>query len=138
MSDDSLERGEELDLTSDFSTPLPLQVMAELLGVDPSHADDFQRWSEIVISGITGSVAVEGPATLLLPLQELATYFLEVVEDRRKNPRDDLISLLVAAEESDTLSAVETVNFATLLLAAGNETTTHLIDNAVLNLLEHP
>ena len=136
--DDILERGEELDLTSDFSTPLPLQVMAELLGVDPSHADDFQRWSEIVISGITGSVAVEGPETLLLTLQELATYFLEVVEDRRKNPRDDLISLLVAAEESDTLSAVETVNFATLLLAAGNETTTHLIDNAVLTLLEHP
>ena len=136
--DDILERGEELDLTEDFSTPLPLEVMAELLGVDAADAEDFQRWSEMVISGITGSVAVEGPDPLLITLQELAAYFLEIVEDRRRNPRDDLISLLVAAEESETLSAVETVNFATLLLAAGNETTTHLIDNAVLTLLDHP
>lgn len=136
--DDILERGEELDLTADFSTPLPLEVMAELLGVDAADAKDFQRWSEMVISGITGSVAVEGPDPLLVTLQELAAYFLEIVEDRRRNPRDDLISLLVAAEESETLSEVETVNFATLLLAAGNETTTHLIDNAVLTLLDHP
>jgi cytochrome P450 len=136
--DGILERGEELDLTTNFSTPLPLEVMAELLGVDAADAEDFQRWSEMVISGITGSVAVEGPDPLLVTLQELAAYFLEIVEDRRRNPRDDLISVLVAAEESEALSAVETVNFATLLLAAGNETTTHLIDNAVLTLLDYP
>lgn len=133
-----LARGEELDLTADFSTPIPLEVTAELLGVDAADANDFQRWSEVVISGITGDIAVEGPDRLLVTLQELAEYFLEVAEDRRKNPRDDLISVLVAAEKSESLSPVEVVNFATLLLAAGNETTTHLIDNAVLSLLDRP
>jgi cytochrome P450 len=133
-----LEQGEELDLTSDYSTPIPLQVMAELLGVDAGDADDFQRWSEIVISGITGEMAVDGFDRLLITLQELAEYFLKIAEDRRKRPRNDLISVLVAAEESETLSPVEVVNFATLLLAAGNETTTHLIDNAVLAILDHP
>ena len=138
LVDDIVARGEELDLTADVSTPLPVQVMAELLGVDPADADDFKRWSDVVISGITGDMAVEGPAPLLRTLDELAAYFLEVVEQRRREPRDDLISVLVAAEDSETLSPVETVNFATLLLAAGNETTMHLIDNAMLALLEHP
>ena len=133
-----LERGGTLDLTADFSTPVPLEVMAELLGVDAGDAEDFQRWSEIVISGITGDMAVEGPDRLLETLQELAEYFLVVAEDRRKNPREDLISVLVAAEQSESLSPVEVVNFATLLLAAGNETTTHLIDNAILALLDRP
>ena len=131
-------RGEELDLTRDLSTPLPVTVIAELLGVDPADAEDFKRWSDIIISGITGNMAVEGPEPLLRSLQELAEYTLEIVEQRRRDPRDDLISVLVAAEESVSLSPVQTVNFVTLLLAAGNETTTHLIDNAVLALLDHP
>ncbi len=138
LVNDILARGEELDLTADISTPLPVLVMAELLGVDAADAVDFKRWSDVVISGITGDMAVEGPAPLLRTLDELARYFLEVVEQRRREPRDDLISVLIAAEDSATLSPVETVNFAILLLSAGNETTMHLIDNAVLALLDHP
>ena len=138
LVDDIMARGDELDLSVDYSTPLPVRVMAELLGVDPGDADDFKRWSDGVISGVTGDMAVEGPAPLLRTLDELGAYFLEVVEQRRREPRDDLISVLVAAEDNETLSAVETVNFATLLLAAGNETTMHLIDNAMLALLGHP
>lgn len=133
-----LARGDELDLTHDFSLPIPRDVMAELLGVDAADGENFRRWSEMVIQGITGSVAVEGPDPLLRTLHEIAEYFLAVIEDRRKHPREDLISLLVAAEHSETLTPVETVNFAILLLAAGNETTTHLIDNAVLTILAHP
>jgi len=138
LVDDITARGETLDLTADFSTPLPVRVMAELLGVDPADADDFKRWSDVVISGVTGDLATSGPAPLLRTLDELAAYFLEIVEQRRREPRDDLISVLVAAESSATLTPVETVNFAILLLAAGNETTMHLIDNAVLALLAHP
>jgi len=138
LVDEILARGEELDLTADFSSPMPVRVMAELLGVDSGDAVDFKRWSDVVISGITGDLATEGPAPLLRTLDELAEYFLEVVERRRRDPQDDLISVLVAAEDSATLNPVETVNFATLLLAAGNETTMHVIDNAMLALLDHP
>lgn len=133
-----LANGDQFDLTADFSMPIPLEVMAELLGVDAADGANFRRWSEMVIQGITGSVAVEGPDPLLRTLHEVAEYFLAVIEDRRKHPKDDLISLLVAAEESETLTPVETVNFAILLLAAGNETTTHLIDNAIATILDHP
>jgi cytochrome P450 len=136
--DGILASGGEFDLTRDLSTPLPVTVIAEMLGVDSADAEDFKRWSDVIISGITGNMAVEGPEQLLRTLHELAEYTLEIVADRRRNPRDDLISVLVTAEESVSLTAVQTVDFVALLLAAGNETTTHLIDNAVLALLDHP
>jgi cytochrome P450 len=136
--DGILARGKELDLTRDFSTPLPVTVIAEMLGVDPADSEDFKRWSDVIISGITGNMAVAGPEPLLRSLQELADYVLAIVEERRKHPKDDLISVLVDAEQTSFLDPVQTVNFVTLLLAAGNETTTHLIDNAVIALLDHP
>jgi cytochrome P450 len=136
--DGILAGGPDFDLNRDLSTPLPVTVIAEMLGVDPSDAKDFKRWSDVIISGITGNLAVAGPDELLRNLHELAEYTLQIVEDRRNNPRDDLISVLVNAEESVALTSVQTVDFVTLLLAAGNETTTHLIDNAVLALLENP
>jgi cytochrome P450 len=136
--DNIFARGEEFDLTRDLSTPLPVTVIAEMLGVDPADAEDFKRWSDVIISGITGNMAVEGPERLLRTLHELAEYTLEIVEDRRSRPRDDLISVLVSAEESVSLTPVQTVDFVALLLAAGNETTTHLIDNAMIALLENP
>ncbi len=136
--DGILARGKEFDLNRDLSMPLPVTVIAEMLGVDPSDADDFKRWSDVIISGITGNMAVAGPEQLLRTLHELAEYTLEIVADRRSHPRDDLISVLVNAEESVALTPVQTVDFVALLLAAGNETTTHLIDNAMLALLDHP
>ncbi|MAG32027.1 MAG: cytochrome P450 [Deltaproteobacteria bacterium] len=136
--DGILARGEEFDLTHDLSRLLPVTVVAEMIGIDPSDADDFERWSDIIISGVTGNLATGGPGPLLRTLQEVAEYSLEIVEERRRNPREDLISVLVDAEQSASLSPVQTVNFIILLLAAGNDTTTHLIDNAVLTLLDHP
>ncbi len=136
--DGILARGGEFDLTRDLSRPLPVTVVAEMIGVDPSDAKRFERWSDIIISGITGNLAVGGPEPLLRTLQEVAEYSLEIVEQRRRDPREDLISVLVDAEQSVSLSPVQTVNFVVLLLAAGNDTTTHLIDNAVLALLDHP
>ena len=136
--DGILARGDEFDLTHDLSRLLPVTVVAEMIGVDPSDADDFERWSNVIICGITGNLAVGGPEPLLRTLQEVADYSLGIVEERRRNPRDDLISVLVDAEHSASLSPVQTVNFVILLLAAGNDTTTHLIDNAVLALLDHP
>ena len=79
------------------------------------------------------------PPELLSTFTELLQYFDEIVQRRRREPREDLVSVIAAAQEGETrLSALEVVMFCTLLLAAGNETTTNLIGNAVLALLEHP
>jgi len=124
------------DLVRDYSIPLPVQVIAELIGVESEKRADFKRWSDTVISAASGSGA--GPQEMLVTFAEFTAYFEEVIERRRKEPADDLISILIAAEQGDTLTAVEVIMFAVLLLVAGNETTTNLIGNGMLALLDHP
>ena len=128
--------GDSFDLVSDYSIPLPVQVIAELLGVEPERHDDFKRWSDTVVSGASGSAS--GPAEMIATFGEFTEYFNEIMERRRIEPADDLISTLVRAEEGDTLTPVEVVMFAVLLLVAGNETTTNLIGNATMALLANP
>ena len=128
--------GSPFDLVKDYSIPLPVQVIAELLGVEPEKRADFKRWSDTVVSALSGSAA--GPQEMIATFGQFAAYFGEIIERRRAKPADDLISALVRAEEGDTLSPVEVVMFAVLLLVAGNETTTNLISNGMLALLGHP
>jgi cytochrome P450 len=116
----------------DLAVPLPVIVIAEILGVDPERRNDFKRWSDsLVFSG-----AMMGG--LDNSREEFRAYFGEVIAERRREPRDDLISAITRAEEADTLTAAEVMSFALLLLIAGNETTTNLIGNAMLALLDHP
>jgi cytochrome P450 len=123
------------DLVSEFANPLPVAVIAELLGLDPARRDDFKRWSTALIIGSTQG---GGPPRAQL-FREFRGYMSEVVEQRRREPGDDLISLLVHAEEEDgVLDTGQVVGFASLLLAAGSETTTNLIGNALLALHEYP
>jgi cytochrome P450 len=123
------------DLVSEFANPLPVAVIAELLGLDPERRDDFKRWSTALIIGSTQG---GGPPRAQL-FREFRGYMSEVVEQRRREPGDDLISLLVNAEESEgLLDTHQVVGFASLLLAAGSETTTNLIGNALLALHENP
>lgn len=124
------------DLVRDYSIPLPVQVIAELIGVEAEKRADFKRWSDTVISAASGSGA--GPQEMIATFAEFTAYFEEVIERRRKEPADDLISTLIAAEEGDTLTPVEVIMFAVLLLVAGNETTTNLIGNGMQALLDHP
>jgi cytochrome P450 len=129
----------ELDLVHDLAIPLPVTVIAEMLGVDPERRLDFKRWSDAIVVASSGDGDVRratlSPAIAFL---ELFQYLAQVIEARRRAPREDLISTLVRAEEGETLKPSEVVMFTLLLLVAGNETTTNLLGNTVLALTENP
>jgi cytochrome P450 len=137
---DEMRHAEEIDLVAAFAMPLPVRVICEILGVEPQRRDDFKRWSDRIIAGTTGSTRTVDPLTsgFAEAMQELAEYIRGVVAQRTERPSDDLISVLIAAQDGAGLSAAEMTMFVLLLLVAGNETTTHLIGNATNALLSHP
>lgn len=129
----------EMDLAKDLAIPLPVMVIAEILGVDPDRHEDFKRWSDDVVRIMSGAVSAEEREALRADLEGLAAYFQQIIDDRRRVPRDDVISILVRAEQDgQALTPEEVLAFTGLLLIAGNETTTNLITNGMLALLENP
>jgi pimeloyl-[acyl-carrier protein] synthase len=135
---DDLLRRRSFDLIRDFAVPLPVTVIAEMLGIPAEDRETFKRWSDILV-GFLDPVASPGPERLRATAEELFAYVSRVAEERRARPADDLLSALVLAEEEgDRLSERELHGTVALLLAAGNETTTNLIANGMLALLRHP
>ena len=131
----------EIELVAALANPLPVTIIAEILGVDPALRDDFKRWSHSTVSGSPGSrtASDDERSRVSKDRQEFSDYFRRAIEERRREPREDLISALVRAEDEEhALTADEVLAFTQLLLIAGNETTTNLIGNMVLALLEHP
>jgi cytochrome P450 len=129
----------EMDLTRDLAIPLPVIVIAEILGVEAERYEDFKRWSDEVVVLMSGSVPESERETLRADLEALSVYFQTIIDARRREPRNDLISMLVRAESEDqSLTPEEVMSFTGLLLIAGNETTTNLITNGTLALLENP
>jgi cytochrome P450 len=135
-----LRRGDAFDVVEDLAIPLPVTIIAEMLGVDPARRADFKRWSDSFIESSTG----RGRARPFAPefvdsFSQFARFLRGVVKERRRAPGDDLISAIVAEdpEGGEPLSDLETLAFVQLLLVAGNETTTNLIGNAVHALLAH-
>ena len=127
---DQVQGTGRMDLVQDLAYPLPVIVIAELLGVPPEARDQFKAWSDAITS-TTG----EGARAQ----QAMAAYFGRLIEQRRQQPRQDLVSALMAAQiEGEHLSLPELLGFCVLLLVAGNETTTNLIGNAVLCFDESP
>ncbi len=119
-----------MDFIDDFAYPLPMLVIAELLGVPQQDRTRFKVWSDAVVG-----VATMGGS----PRAEMIAYFRRIIEQRRREPQDDLISALLAAEvEGQQLSEQELLGFCILLLVAGNETTTHLLGNALLCFDDYP
>ena len=134
-----LRRGEPFDVVEDLAVPLPVTIIAEMIGVEPERRLDFKRWSDALIEGATGSGRVRpfAPAFVDAVLEFMA-YLRAVVRQRRREPGDDLISAILAeAPGGSALSDMEALGFVQLLLVAGNETTTNLIGNAVQALLDH-
>ncbi len=125
----------ELDLVRDLAIPVPVTVISEMLGVDPERRADFKRWSDAIVTSATGGLT---PTPVGSAIPELFRYLALVIEERRRAPREDLISALIRAEDGETLKPAEVVIFTLLLLVAGNETTTNLLSNALLALTEHP
>jgi cytochrome P450 len=127
------------DLIAGFAVPLPIVVIAEMLGVDPGDMAQFKRWSDARVLFFNPVRTPEQTAELRAAGLELNDYFARAIDARRGCRGEDLISLLVAAEEAgDRLSAREIAITCNLLLIAGNLTTTDLIGNGVLALLRHP
>lgn len=128
----------QMDLTRDLAIPLPVIVIAEILGVEAERYEDFKRWSDDVVLLMSGSTSESEREALRADLEALTAYFHEIIDARRKEPRNDLISMLVRAESADqSLTPEEVMSFTGLLLIAGNETTTNLITNGTLALLEN-
>lgn len=133
-----LRPGDDMRLVDDFAAPLPVVVIAKMLGVPSADRERFRHWSDEVVRTL-GGASLEDQRRSWQAMQELRTYFAEKIAERRSGTRDDLLSELVAAEEAgDRLSDQELFATLVLLLVAGNETTTKLIANATLALLRHP
>jgi cytochrome P450 len=132
-----LRPGERFDVVERLAVPLPVTLIAEMLGVEPERRRDFKRWSDAIIA-VSSGPARGNPVALLGELSDLFVHLRDQARARRREPRDDLVSLLVDASRPDSLDELDVIQFVVLLLVAGNETTTNLIGNAVLALLEHP
>lgn len=128
------------DLISRVSYPLTAIVIAEMLGVPPEDRDQFKRWSDDLMVLVFGALDVpDRHSRGELALQELAAYLTGLARRRAEDPHDDLITRLVQVEdEGQTLTREETAAMCTMLLFAGHETTTNLIANGTLALLQHP
>ena len=145
MLDRVVETG-RIDLVRDLAYPLPVIVIAEMLGIPPEDRARFKAWSDDVVSSADRVILDRGAAGEVDDAAmsddmagTMRPYFQEIIARRRVEPRDDLISGLVAAEiEGERLTEHDVLSLCSLLLIAGNVTTTNLIGNAILTLLKHP
>ncbi|MSP21965.1 MAG: cytochrome P450 [Dehalococcoidia bacterium] len=136
---DEVGDASEFDLMASFANQLPVIVIAEMLGVPPEDRGSFKAWSNGVAEGLRFDPTGERFRQMRGALAALTGYLAGIVAERRREPRADLISALVAAEEQGgRLSESEILSTLRLLLVAGNETTTNLIGNGTLALLRHP
>ncbi len=135
-----LRRGEGLDLIRDLAVPLPVTIIAEMMGVPPERLADFKHWSDLIIEVSTGPGREDRFSRKYTDgFVDLLAYLKGLARERRAHPKDDLISAIVAEQEGETgLTDREVIQFVMLLLVAGNETTTNLIGNTVTALLDHP
>lgn len=135
-----LRRGECFDLVDKLAIPLPMRVIAEVLGVEAERREDFKRWSDqIATTGFAAEAEEILSGGVIDVLGEMRDYLMPIIRERRRVPADDLISVLVEAQASGAaLDDYETFMFIFLLLVAGNITTTNLIGNAVDALFAHP
>jgi cytochrome P450 family 142 subfamily A polypeptide 1 len=146
----------ECDVVEDFSVPVPLLLIAEMIGIRREDRKRFHHWSDTMIAA---DGALDNPEVLAAASQsfiEYATYVTEIIEDRRANPRDDLVSILVGAKDSGLLKEFEDghrghrseeeiqlandelIKLLVILLVAGNETTRNGITGGVQLLIENP
>jgi cytochrome P450 len=125
----------EFDLVAEYALPIPSTIIAELLGVPPGDRHKFHRWSSKLVTLTTGTDALAAVPYMVV----FILYLKRLIARRRREPRDDLISELVRAEEAgDRLTADEVLAMVFLLLVAGHETTVNLIADGTLALLQWP
>jgi cytochrome P450 len=128
-----------MDVIHDLATPLPVIVIAEMLGVLTEDREKFKTWSDFAVQTANFGSEIRYDKFMSPTMMEMGAYFLNMIAKREQEPEDDLISGLLAAEiNGEHLNQIELLGFCVLLLVAGNETTTNLIGNAMLCFAEHP
>lgn len=133
---DQVQGRESIDLVSDFAFPLPVIVIAELLGLPIADRAQFRIWSDGFLN--SGETLEEMAASEPL-VAEFSAYFRTIFAERRQHPRQDLISALLHIEdEGSRLTETELIAMVILLLVAGHETTANLITNSMVTLFQHP
>jgi cytochrome P450 family 109 len=126
-TDASVKQGKAVDFISEFSDPLPVTVIAEMLGIPIEDRKKFKEWSDVQI----GSEEMDYESRRSSSMG-LAKYLSKIIEERKTNPKQDLISSIVNSEiDGEKLTLQEAVSFCILLLVAGNETTTNLLGSAI-------
>jgi len=139
LAEELLDRVQDrglMDLIRDYALPMPTTIIAEMLGVPVRDRHQFRRWLNATGSATS---SIWGMVQAAPNVWFLTRYIRKIIKNRRADPRDDLVTALVRAEEAgDTLSEGELVAMIFLLLVAGYETTVNLIGNGMLALLEHP
>ena len=132
---DGIEPGSVHEFAEQIAAPLPTRMIAELIGAPPDDWEQFRTWSDAATGNADPEIALDP----LVAMGQLFEYFQKLVAERRVEPREDMLSVLSEAEiDEHRLTDEELLNFAFLLLVAGNETTRNLIALGTLALIEHP
>ncbi|HLJ50443.1 MAG TPA: cytochrome P450 [Bryobacteraceae bacterium] len=140
---DGLGERREIDLAAEFSVPLPMKVIAGMIGIPVSDWALYKRWSDTILrisySRSGGPEAAQSLHDFMAVSEEMNEYLGRMIAQRRAYPQDDLLTRLIEAEvDGERLTQAEILGFFQLLVVAGQETTTDLINNAMVSLLEHP
>jgi cholest-4-en-3-one 26-monooxygenase len=127
------------DFVWDIAAPLPLLLIADLLGFPPESYDDLLRWSDDLIRATTTDPPPEVAHAALEAMLGFRAFQLRVIAERRSQPRDDLVSILCEAEiDGERLDDESIINESLLILIGGDETSRHVITDGMLALLEYP
>lgn len=134
LIDALLDRPQPADLVTGFSLPLPVQVICEMLGVPAGDVDQFHAWSDTILGDWQGD-----SGQIMAALADMYNYFARLIEIKRAEPADDLMTALIAArDQADRLSEEELTTLGCTLLIGGHETTANQINLSLLVLLGHP
>ncbi len=132
-------QGGVIDLLAVLAEPLPVRVISQILGIPPEHDATFREWGQTLVKSVIPVLPLEVRTLLAQRLPAGYELLARLIEERRANPGDDLLSSLIHAQEAgDRLDANELLALVGLLITAGSETTVHLVAFAVLELLRHP
>jgi len=135
---DAVEGRGEFEVMCDLAVPLPVIVIGRILGVPSDDCERLRGWSDALAPFFSGRSHGETLGAAARAIAELEGYFAPLIADRRKTPRDDLVSSLIAAEEEGRiLDDQELCSTCVMLLFGGHETTTNLIGNGIYTLLQH-
>lgn len=142
LLDKVIARG-EMDLATDFAIQLPMMVIAEMLGAPDADRPHFKQWNDVLLKmsyTVPGGDEASGAMSdFIAATAEMKDYLGRLTEHRRNHPKDDLLTRMVQAQvDGERLSQQDILGFFQLLLLAGSETTTNLINNAIICFIEHP